>query len=109
MKPRGKLIGIIKQGHEEEVSRERARETERRTGGYCFKFVWFVHTPGNGQLVREEVEATSSKQVTTGRQWPLQGAGRRRRAAAWRETSQERRRQKREEDGGRSGVVSRIE
>lgn len=73
MKPRGKLIGIIKQGHEEEVrEREGGREGGMRcpTGGYCFNFVWFVHTPGSGQLSGEEVEATSSKQVTTGRQWP---------------------------------------
>lgn len=31
MKPRGKLIGIIKQGHEEEVSGEREGEKEGET------------------------------------------------------------------------------
>lgn len=73
MKPRGKLMAIINQGHEEEVSshrREREREREQmkragdsqcRTGGYCFKFVWCVHTPGNNRLPREEMEAASSK------------------------------------------------
>lgn len=65
-------MGIINQGHEEEVSSVTEQEREReqikregeshcRTGGYCFKFVWFVHTPGNNQLPREEMEATSSK------------------------------------------------
>ncbi len=72
MKPRGKLMAIINQRHEEEVSSHRHKEREReqikkagdsqcRTGGYCFKFVWCVHTPGNNRLPREEMEATSSK------------------------------------------------
>lgn len=63
-------MAIINQGHEEEVSSHRQREREQikragdsqcRTGGYCFKFVWCVHTPGNNGRPREETEATSSK------------------------------------------------
>lgn len=52
MKPRGKLMAIINQGHEEEVALHREKikrvgDCQRRTGGYCFKFVWCVHTPGD--------------------------------------------------------------